>query len=124
MTGGWAALMGAYFLGPRMGRFTSTVPGEFEGHSATLQARDRGTLVAAAAAAAAGATIAAIVPPLALLLHTERASLPHLTVGAGHVHSLVWLVRLQPRVDSWARWTLPRHGPLGSDNHALGRNRR
>eukprot|EP00326_Haptolina_ericina_P036091 CAMPEP_0181250950 /NCGR_PEP_ID=MMETSP1096-20121128/46598_1 /TAXON_ID=156174 ORGANISM="Chrysochromulina ericina, Strain CCMP281" /NCGR_SAMPLE_ID=MMETSP1096 /ASSEMBLY_ACC=CAM_ASM_000453 /LENGTH=397 /DNA_ID=CAMNT_0023348463 /DNA_START=1 /DNA_END=1194 /DNA_ORIENTATION=- len=37
MTGGWAALMGAYFLGPRMGRFTSTVPGEFEGHSATLQ---------------------------------------------------------------------------------------
>ena len=32
MTGGWAALMGAWILGPRLGRWTSKDPAEFEGH--------------------------------------------------------------------------------------------
>jgi Amt family ammonium transporter len=35
MTGGWAALVGAYILGPRLGRFER--PKEFEGHSTPLQ---------------------------------------------------------------------------------------
>jgi len=37
MTGGWAALMGAWVLGPRLGRFTTENQAEFEGHSSTLQ---------------------------------------------------------------------------------------
>ena len=32
MTGGWAALMGAWILGPRLNRWTATNPNEFEGH--------------------------------------------------------------------------------------------
>jgi len=35
MTGGWAALMGAKILGPRLGRWQD--PGKFEGHSTPLQ---------------------------------------------------------------------------------------
>jgi Amt family ammonium transporter len=35
MTGGWAAMMGAFVLGPRLGRWDS--PKDFEGHSSPLQ---------------------------------------------------------------------------------------